>query len=146
MHTAAVSMLLVSASLAQYGPPQRIYGHGPMRKDELEQQQQAFKQWWGDDLALKLADLPAEGKVPEYRVPYCGHDYPDRAGGTINALSKYDQAFHRGRGLATEYERMDVSAHRGGRPDREPFRGGGLFARLRANADRGRVPTWYGHC
>src|SRR5256885_4738031 len=145
---AGVALLLVSVSLAQYGPPQRFYGHGTIRKDELEQQQQSFKQWWGDELVTKLADLPAEGKVPEFRVPYSGHDYPDRAGGTIFALSKYDQAFHRGRQLATEFERMDVSAHRGGRPDRgvQPNFGGGLFARLRANADRGHVPTWYGHC
>ena len=110
MQAGVVSLLLVSASLAQYGPPQRYYGHGAIRKDELEQQQQSFKQWWGDDLVVKLADLPAEGKVPEFRVPYSGHDYPDRAGGTIVALSKYDQAYHRGRQLATDYERMDVSA------------------------------------
>src|SRR5262245_56719577 len=122
MHAAVVSVLIAGASLAQfrpnyqpyqpnqpqYGPPPRvfIYGHGPIKKDDLEYQQQAFKQWWGDDLSLKLADLPAEGKVPDFRVPYAGHDYPDRAGGTINALVKYDQAFHRGRTLATEFERM----------------------------------------
>src|ERR1044072_2873563 len=119
---AGVALLLVSVSLAQYGPPQRCYGHGAIRKDELEQQQQAFKQWWGDELAVKLTDLPAEGKVPEYRVPYCGHDYPDLSGGTINALFKYDQAFHRNRPLAADYERMDVSDHRAGRqpPDRRP--------------------------
>src|SRR5438270_8687663 len=145
---AGVALLLLSVSLAQHGPPQRFYGHGAIRKDELEQQQQSFKQWWGDDLVMKFADLPAEGKVPEFRVPYSGHDYPDRAGGTIFALSKYDQAFHRGRQLATDYERMDVSAHRGSRPPgRGPqsnFGGGPLFARLRANANRDRVPTWYG--
>jgi hypothetical protein len=153
MQAAVVSVLLVSASLAQVRtarPPQPFYGHGTIRKDELEQQQQAFKQWWGDELVMKLADLPEEGKVPEFRVPYSGHDYPDRGGGTIASLSKYDQAFHRGRMQATEYERMDVSAHRGGRlPGRDfgPQGGaGGLFARLRANAERSRVPTWYGHC
>jgi Transglutaminase elicitor len=152
MQAAVVSVLLVSASLGQArfaGPPERFYGYGTIRKDELEQQQTSFKQWWGDELVMKLADLPAEGKVPEFRVPYSGHDYPDRAGGTVFALSKYDQAFHRGRQMATDFERMDVSAHRGGRPPSrgvEPGFGGGLFARLRANAERGRVPTWYGHC
>jgi Transglutaminase elicitor len=139
---AGVALLLVSVSLAQYGPPQRFYGHGAIRKDELEQQQQSFKQWWGDELVMKLSDLPAEGKVPEFRVPYSGHDYPDRAGGTIFSLSKYDQAFHSGRPLATEFERMDVSAHRNGR-SAEPIRG--PFGRVWARGARG-VPTWYGHC
>jgi hypothetical protein len=96
---------------------------------------------------MKLADLPTEGKVPDFRVPYSGHDYPDLSGGTLNAMFKYDQAFHRYQPLATQYERGDVSAHRNSRSsDREPFRGGGLFARMRANASRSRVPTWYGHC
>src|SRR5262245_59853460 len=127
MHAAALSLFVACASLTQFGPrfeprfeqprfeqPPRTFisGYGPIKKDEVEYQQQAFKQWWGDDLVLKLADLPVEGKVPDFRVPYAGHDYPDRAGGTINALVKYDQAFHRGRPLATEFERMDVSAHR----------------------------------
>jgi hypothetical protein len=158
MHATVVSVLLVSASLSQiprYAQPrpgqprnaqprvqERFYGHGPVQKEELEQQQEAFKHWWGDELVVKLSDLPTEGKVPDFRVPYCGHDYPDRAGGTINALFKYDQAFHRGRGLATEYERMDVSAHRNGRSD-EPVRG--LFGRLRMARGQ-QVPTWYGHC
>jgi hypothetical protein len=146
MQAAAVTLLMISATLSQFGPPQRFYGHGPIKKDELEQQQQAFKQWWGEELKLKLADLPAEGKVPDFRVPYAGHDYPDRAGGTVNALYKYDQAFHRSRPLAAEFERMDVSDHRRGRPAGrdEPPRIG-LFGRLREGRGRG-VPGWYGHC
>ena len=154
MQAAIVSVFLVSASLAQVRtarPPQPFYGHGPIRKDELEQQQQAFKQWWGDELVTKLADLPAEGKVPEFRVPYSGHDYPDRGGGTIASLSKYDQAYHRGRQLATEYERMDVGAHRGGRlPGRDYGPQGGARRTVCAPCGRMRsaaaVPTWYGHC
>lgn len=147
MHASVVSVLLISASLAQYGPP-RYSTYGQIRKDELEQQQQAFKQWWGDELVLKLSDLPAEGKVPDFRVPYAGHDYPDMAGGTLNAMYKYDMAFHRGRGLAAAYEQMDVSSHRNSRDRYDPPQfGGGLFARLRANSYRGRgTPTWYGHC
>src|SRR6478736_10495253 len=143
MQASVVSLLLVTSSLAQFGPPQRFYGHGPIRKDEMEGQQQAFKQWWGDELVLKLADLPAEGKVPDFRVPYSGHDYPDRAGGTINVLYKYDQAFHRGRPLAAEFERMDVSAHRNSRSEEMPVRG--LFGRIRMVRGE-HVPTWYGHC
>src|SRR5262245_57120576 len=136
MQASVVSLLLVTSSLAQYGPPQRQYGgHGPVRKDELEQQQQAFKQWWGTDLVLTLADLPTEGKVPDFRLPYSGHDYPDRGGGTINAMYKYDQAFHRNQSLAADYERRDISAHRGGRStEEEPTRG--LFGRLRAANSR----------
>src|SRR6266436_5941676 len=143
MYGAAVSLLMVTSSLTQFGQPpfgqpprvfvreipqERFFGHGPIKKDELDYQQQAFKQWWGDELALKLSDLPVEGKVPDFRLPYSGHDYPDRAGGTMNALSKYDQAFHRGRALATEYERMDVSAHRNGHSE-EMVRG--IFGRMR---------------
>jgi len=152
MPAGIVSLLLVSASLAQLrnAPQYQNYGYpagnsGTIRKDELEQQQQAFKQWWGDELVTKFADLPAKGEVPDYRVPYSGHDYPDRGGGTIFALSKYDQAFNRGRQLATDYERMDVSAHRNGRSDAPPRMG--LFGRMRGGGgSRGGVPTWYGHC
>jgi hypothetical protein len=121
----------------------------PIPKTELEYQQQCFKQWWGEELTLALADLPTDGKVPDYRVPYSGFDYPDRAGGTVHAMAKYDQAFHNGRMLATEWERRDVTVHRSGRDsgDRDvpPLRRGGLLARIRAS--RGpRTPTWYGHC
>jgi hypothetical protein len=149
MQATVVSMLLISASLAQYGSPQRYYGHGQARKDEIEQQQTAFKQWWGDELVMKLSALPTEGKVPDYRVPYSGHDYPDLSGGTLNAMFKYDQAFHRYQPLATQYERGDVSAHRNSRSsDRDSGRYSvGLFGRIRANNSRSRgVPTWYGHC
>jgi len=135
-----------------YAPPQgygqtqqRFFTHGSARKDELEQQKQSFKQWWGDEFVTKLADLPAEGKVPEFRVPYAGHDYPDRAGGTINSLFKYDQAFHRGRSLAAEFERMDVGAHRASGRDQDPRVSRGLFGRMRGNP-REATPTWYGHC
>jgi hypothetical protein len=153
MQAGVVSLLLVSASLAQYGPPQRYYGHNQIRKDELEQQKQAFKQWWEDDLTVKLSDLPAEGKVPEFRVPYSGHDYPDRGGGTVAALTKYDRAFHSGQTRATQYEWMDVSAHRNTRLPGRNFGpsgidGGarGLFGRLRSRSAGNSVPTWYGHC
>jgi len=130
-----------------YGPPQRFFGHGQARKDELEQQKESFKQWWGDEFVTKLADLPAEGKVPEFRTPYAGHDYPDRAGGTIQSLFKYDQAFHRGRPLATEFERMDVGAHQASGRDSEPRVSRGLFGRLRSSPRGGPpTPSWYGHC
>jgi len=138
MSSAACSLVLIVAALGQF--ERRASSYGVIQKDELAYQQQAFKQWWGEDLVVKLADLPLEGKVPDYRIPYSGHDYPDRAGGTVTALYKYDRAFHGGRPIATEFERMDVSAHRNGRS--EPVRG--LFGRMRMS--RSRVPGWYGHC
>jgi Transglutaminase elicitor len=145
MQASLISLVLVTSSLAQYGPPVRVYSsYGQIRKDELEGQQQTFKQWWGDELVLTLADLPVEGKVPDFRIPYAGHDYPDRMGGTVNVMYKYDQAFHRGRPLAAEYERMDVSAHRNGRSEERIVRG--LFGRIRVIRSDFGVPTWYGHC
>src|SRR5262249_9398084 len=138
-----VSALVVLTTLGQRNlPPAR---NGAIQPDEVSYQQQAFKQWWGDDLVFKLDDLPAEAKVPEYRVPYSGHDYPDKAGGTVAAMMKYDQAFHSGRRLATEFERQDIGAHRGGRsrPDGPPARG--LFGRILAGRGS-RTPGWYGHC
>src|SRR5687768_277849 len=94
-----------------------LTSQGPMAKKELDYQKQAYEQWWGSELVLKLDELPLEGKVPGFRVPYAGHDYPDKAGGTLVAMRKYDMAYHRGQMLATEYERRDVGAHRGGRFD-----------------------------
>jgi Transglutaminase elicitor len=137
------SAILAASVVAQAGPQR---ASGTIQKDELEYQQQAFKQWWNDELVLRLADLPAEGKVPDFRMPYAGHDYPDRGGGTLNAMHKYDQAFHRGRSPAAEYERRDISAHRNGRRDEEPPVRGGLLERLRTARGRERVPSWYGHC
>lgn len=136
------SALIVLATLAQPSVPSRP---GTIQGDEVAYQQQAFQQWWGDELVLKLDDLPAEGKVASFRAPYSGHDYPDRAGGTVNALSKYDRAFNGGRQSATDFERNDVSAHRNGRPDRpeRPVRIG-LFGRRRGGGPS--VPGWYGHC
>ena len=135
----AMPVLLVATAVAQ-PPAAKRYAAPPLwiQPEELADQQQAFRQWWGEALELKLAALPTSGRVPEYRVPYAGHDYPDLAGGTLAVLEKYDRAFHGGRPLAAEFERRDIAEHRRGRPT-EPR---GLFARLAAR----RVPTWYGHC
>jgi hypothetical protein len=138
MMSALLPLALLVTATGQIGTSQRP---GTIRKDELEYQQEAFQHWWGQPLNLKLADLPAEGKVPDFRVPYAGHDYPDRGGGTVVALMKYDRAFNRS-DSASEWERRDVRAHRNGRSDDEFRRG--LFGRIiRA---RNRVPSWYGHC
>lgn len=133
--TLSVFLLVMATSQARVA--------GEIQKPEIEQQKEVFKTWWGRDLTTKLTELPTDGKVPDYRVPYSGHDYPDKAGGTIQALVKYDQAYNRGRSSAVEFERKDVTVHRGGRAS-APESGGrrplfsGLF--------RPRVPGWYGHC
>jgi hypothetical protein len=136
----AVPVLVVAATLAQPAASARRFAPPPLQiaPQELADQQQAFRQWWGEPLELKLAALPPSGRVPDFRIPYAGHDYPDLAGGTIAVLEKYDRAFHGGRPLAADFERRDIAEHRRGRPT-EPR---GLFARLAAR----RVPTWYGHC
>ena len=85
MSAAAVSLALVVASLGQYSNRHTYGTYGTIKKDELEYQQQSFKQWWGQDLVIKLDELPLEGRVPDFRVPYAGHDYPDQNSGTINA-------------------------------------------------------------
>jgi len=151
MSSAALSLVLILTATGQvryernnserYRPDRfGSDGYGPIRKDELDYQKDAFQHWWGAELNYKLADLPAEGKVPDFRVPYAGHDYPDRAGGTLVAMSKYDRAFNRD-DLASEWERRDISVHRDGRED--GFRRG-LFGRIIRG--RSRVPSWYGHC
>ncbi|HTN77896.1 MAG TPA: hypothetical protein VL096_21710, partial [Pirellulaceae bacterium] len=144
MSSTVLALALMTVATSQVAPVSRP---GTIRADELTYQQQSFKHWWGGDLALKLDALPTVGSVPDYRVPYSGHDYPDRGGGTTSAMIKYDRAFHNGRELAAEFERRDVGAHKRGRgTNGEPPRG--LFARLAANRerDRDRTPAWYGHC
>ena len=143
MSSVTVSLLLVVAATGQVG--RYSYSqYGTIREDELKYQKEIFQHWWGQELAMKLADLPVEGKVPDYRVPYAGHDYPDRLGGTVNALYKYDRAFNRG-AQATEWERRDVSAHRSRGGGGDEYRRG-LFGRIIRIRSGPRVPSWYGHC
>jgi hypothetical protein len=149
MQATAVSVLLVVSTFTQYNyrtvyqpayvQPRSVAG--AIKQDELEYQQKAFQQWWGSELVTRLDDLPAEGKVADYRIPYAGHDYPDRGGGTINAMVKYDRAFHYGRMLAADFERRDIEEHRNAK---QPEYVRGLFGRTRVI--RHSVPTWYGHC
>lgn len=137
MQATLISCVAVLAAVGQYSS-------SPIPSSELDYQQRCFKQWWGHELNLKFADLPKEGKVAEERVPYSGFDYPDRAGGTVQAMSKYDQAFHSGRGSATEWERYDVSLAKNGKPSTETRRG--LFGRVRTVRSAPQIPYWYGHC
>jgi hypothetical protein len=140
MSTSLVAIFMAAAVVAQ---ADRARGPSAIQQQEIEYQSECFQQWWSDDLVWKLDDLPTEAVVPAYRVPYSGHDYPDKAGGTMHALSKYDRAFNN-RALATEHERRDVGVHRRGAPlDSEPR---GPLVRLFSRIGGPRTPGWYGHC
>jgi hypothetical protein len=110
-----------------------------IKQEEIDYQNQTFQRWWATDLNWRFEDLPTKGSVPAHRVPYSGHDYPDKAGGTVQALRKYDLAFHGGRAKATAYEQEDVTAQK----EWVTRRGGLLgFRRVR----RFETPDWHGHC
>ncbi len=121
-----------------------------IKQDEVDFQSKVFLNRWEVDLKWTLADLPTEGNVPDYRVPYSGHDYPDKNGGTgivvsgnMSPLAKYDRAFNGGRYAAVAFEKEDVKESKG--PERFGLLGRRrepLFPRLR----QPRAPGWYGHC
>jgi len=112
---------------------------------EVELQEEVFKKYWGKSVEWKFDRLPAEGKVAPDRVPYSGYIYPDTAGGTVNALNKYDRAFHDGRGLAAQHERWDTTAHRQTQY-RYVYRRVGLFRSVRTRVAFSGIPHWHGHC
>lgn len=108
-------------------------------KEDVKVQETNFAQWWGTEFVWKFDDLPDKGTVPEIRVPYSGHIYPDNSGGTTRVLYKYDRAFNGGRSLAASHERWDTTAFK------EPVERTGLFGRTFRGL-RQRTPDWYGHC
>ncbi len=99
--------------------------------DELDS---SFQTLWGAEFVWRFSDLPMKGNTPKHRVPYSGYYYPDKDGGTLSALHKYDRAFNRGRQLATSHERWDTTAFK------EPVPG--LLGALGVSE----TPEWYGHC
>ena len=156
MGTSALTLVL---AIAINGPAQASTGSGAIKQDEIDYQNQNFQQWWETELIWKYDDLPTEGSVPKFRVPYSGHDYTDRSGGTMDVMRKYDAAFNNRIPLATEWEREDVGKRRPlflfrGRnrlPENYRFpetdrnrRGRGRLADLFSGSAR--VPRWYGHC
>ena len=165
--TTAVALTLLAAAIAQSPGRRSQPTGGRIQKQEIDYQKEAFQQWWETDFVTKLDDLPTQGVVPKHRVPYSGHDYPDRGGGTMRVLRKYDRAFHGGQGVAVAFERKDIVAHRRGLFGRTPSDNGprrGLFGRrlddtgnnrLFSSGRRtglggglfiGRIPAWHGHC
>jgi len=126
MGTSAL-IVAISAGIAGATIPDKV----------IEKQDQAFERYWGTDFVWKFDELPAKGSVPKFRVPYSGYIYTDRAGGTISAMRKYDQAYHRGRSVAASWEQWDTSPQRNRNTSGRPLLG--LFGARR-------VPDWYGHC
>ena len=139
-----------------------------INQEEIDYQNEVFLRWWESDLVWRFDDLPTGGQVPDYRVPYSGHDYPDRAGGTIDVLRKYDRAFNRGEtvrietpneqrtsfgrrrfialrpvvrtgGLASAFEYRDTTAFTEPTIERR-----GLFGLRRVTVQQ--TPHWHGHC
>lgn len=147
MGTSALTLVL---AIVVNIPAQASPLDGAIKQDEIDYQNQNFKHWWDTDLVWKFDDLPDKGGVEKLRIPYSGCDYPDRGGGTMAVMRKYDLAFNRGRNLATEWEREDVGQReRMGLFGRRIDTGGrrrGLFARLFSGAGRSSTPAWYGHC
>jgi hypothetical protein len=131
------SALVFAAALVASSVGQAI------KQAEIDQQNEAFQRLWGDQLVWKFEDLPEKGSVPDWRMPYSGYIYPDTAGGTVNALQKYDQAFNRGRYSATQHERWDTTAYR---TTVYETRRTGLFGWGRRRVAVTRTPHWHGHC
>jgi hypothetical protein len=109
-----------------------------IKDTEVEQQNAVFQRLWNDDFVWRFDDLPAKGGVPKTRVPYSGHIYLDKDGGTAAALRVYDRAFEETNSLpATSWEYSDTSEAR-----RTIYYGRGLFGRASRSGQR----DWYGHC
>ncbi len=130
----ALGLSLALSSAAETTEAQRM-----IVAEEASCQTEAYQRRWGQEIVWHFDDLPTRGGVPESRIPYSGHDYPDRAGGTIQAMRKYDLAFHQGQPLATEFEQKDTSTIK--EPTLE--RRGVLKLRRSMVA---RTPGWHGHC
>lgn len=119
---------------------------GPVPQVDINSQNRVFRDLWDDDFSWKYDDLPTQGGVPEFRMPYAGYIYPDSIGGTYKSLQKYDLAFHQGRSRAAAYERSDIAVHKQVMT-RQVRRGGGLFFGPRtASVQTFGTPYWHGHC
>jgi hypothetical protein len=104
-------------------------------KAEVEKQNATFQELWKRDFVWEFDDLPLDGGVDTVRIPYSGYIYPDKQGGTIESLKKYDRAFHGGKMLASAHEQWDTTAFK------EPV--DSFFGKLLKIKE---TPGWYGHC
>ncbi|HUG68919.1 MAG TPA: hypothetical protein VMM76_14315 [Pirellulaceae bacterium] len=102
---------------------------------EVERQNSTYRELWETDFVWKFDDLPLAGGVDSARIPYSGYIYPDKQGGTVVPLRKYDRAFNGGRMLASGHEQWDTTAFK------EPVNG--FFGKVFKMQE---TPDWYGHC
>jgi hypothetical protein len=128
MGTSTLIVALVAASTLGASIP----------KQAVDKQNEVFQRLWGTSFEWKYDALPETGTVPNFRVPYSGYIYPDKGGGTANALRKYDYAFNGGRPLAVGYEQYDTTAFKKPMP-----RTGPLGFKWGMKMD---TPNWHGHC
>ena len=129
------SVLVAAIALATVG--QSI--NPVIKPADVKTQNEVFQQLWGTDFSWTFADLPEKGGVEDFRVPYSGYIYPDKEGGTIEAMRKYDRAYHRGLTLAASYEKKDTSSYK-----EVPEITGPFGAKFRFGWSR--TPNWHGHC
>ena len=126
-----ISALIVALTLGSMG--------AAIPDKAAKQQDEIFERHWGTEFVWKFDELPTQGTLPNFRVPYSGYIYPDTAGGTSKALAKYDRAYNGGRPLAVGYERHDTTAYK--KPIKKPLGPFGLFAPRVMS-----TPNWHGHC
>lgn len=118
---------------------------GPVPNVDVETQERVFQELWGEDFVWKFEELPTQGTVAEFRMPYTGHIYPDSIGGTHRAMQKYDEAFYPQQGLATAWERADIAAHKQ-LITRQVRQGGRRFGSRVVTIRAYGTPYWHGHC
>jgi len=91
---------------------------------EIRGSAQFYFSVWDQTFTTKFSDLPKDGSVPQDRIPYSGHWYPEVSGGTGakqssgSPLEKYDRAFNSGSMKATQWETANHTLPRGD-PDAE---------------------------
>lgn len=126
-------ILLIAATAAGNNIPE----------DEVTQQERMFSDLWYEDFAWNFDALPTEGSVAASRIPYSGHMYLDKTGGTSQSMRKYDEAMNSHLGLvATGWEQGDTAAAWGG--TRRVMTGRGFFRSYRTITTG--ANHWYGHC
>lgn len=76
---------------------------------EARAQGKIYHDLWDRKFIRKLSELPTKGQTDD--IPYSGHWYPEKTGGTAphnwngeSPLHKYDRAFHGQQGLAVKWE------------------------------------------
>lgn len=115
----------------------------PVQKKELDEINESYKRWFGNDLEWRFNELPQNGMVEKQRLPWAGYIYPDGAGGCEYVLRKYDYAFYPGRSPAVNFERQDIAIHR---TETYSTQRGGFFGRQVYTVRTYGTPHWAGHC